>query len=281
LQQVKRLFGAGKAGHAGTLDPLASGLLVVLFGEATKFAGPALDADKEYVATLKLGERTSTGDAEGAVVERKDVPPQVEKQLPEILQQFKGDLHQVPPMYSALKQDGEALYKRARRGETVERAPRKVRIGKLELLSFTSPFLEIRVRCSKGTYVRVLAEDLGAALGTAAHLVALRRTGSGRYRVEGALTLEALAALEPQARLQRLLPLASLLEDLPRAELDAQGEDRLRKGQALKVGGLGEGICGVFGPGGSVIGLGEASVDGVLRALRLTQVPEKHVKSRA
>jgi tRNA pseudouridine55 synthase len=184
-------------------------------------------------------------------------------------------------MYSALKKDGEALYKKARRGEEVERAPRKVRISGLELLSFAAPLLELRVRCSKGTYVRVLAEDIGAALGTVAHLAALRRTGSGRFRVEGAITLETLGALEPQARLRRLLPIATLLEDLPRVELDAAGEDRLRKGQALRLGGLAAGTCGVFGPGGAVVGLGEASADGVLRALRLTQVPEKHVESRA
>jgi tRNA pseudouridine55 synthase len=278
LQQARRLLGAAKAGHAGTLDPLASGLLVVLFGEATKFAGPALEADKEYLTTLQLGERTSTGDAEGQVLERRPVAI-TELALRAALGRFEGEIEQVPPMHSALKLDGVPLYERARRGETVERRPRKVRIAELELVRFRSPLVDLRVRCSKGTYVRVLAEDIGAALGTGAHLAALRRTASGKFRVEDARTLDQLAALPEGARQARLLPLAALLDGLPRADLDEAAADRLRRGQALHYGGLAPGVCGVFGPAGAVIGLGRAEAGGVLRPLRLTHAAEKQVKS--
>jgi tRNA pseudouridine55 synthase len=275
LQKAKKLFGARKAGHAGTLDPLASGLLIVLFGEATKFAGPQLDGDKEYLATVQLGATTATGDAEGQVLERKSVPENAGKAIPSILEKFKGEIEQIPPMYSALKRDGVPLYKLARRGEEVERKPRRVTIVELELRAFNNPFMEIRVLCSKGTYIRSLAQDIGEALGCGAHLAALRRTASGRFRVDAAAGLDALAAMTPAARAERLLPLAELLVGLPRAELDAPSAARLRNGQALPVTGLGEGLCGVYGPGGAVIGLGRC--DGAsLRPFRLTQATEKH-----
>jgi tRNA pseudouridine55 synthase len=274
LQQAKRLLGARKAGHGGTLDPLASGLLIVVFGEATKFAGPLLDGDKEYLATLRLGITTATGDAEGEILERHAVEVS-ESQIEEALGRFRGEIEQVPPMYSALKRDGVPLYKLARRGEEVERKPRPVRIAQLDLKAFTAPLVEIQVRCSKGTYIRTLAEDIGAALGTGAHLAALRRTASGRFRVENAVTLEALAGATPALRRQHLLALAELLVGLPRAELDEPSAARLRNGQALPVSGLAEGICGVYGPGGVVLGLGRS--DGaVLHPLRLTQATEKH-----
>jgi tRNA pseudouridine55 synthase len=274
LQQAKRLFKAAKAGHGGTLDPLASGLLVVLFGEGTKFAGPMLDADKEYVATLKLGERTSTGDAEGEVLERK--PVSVEPRMVDgVLGRFLGTIEQVPPMHSALKRDGVPLYKLARKGESVERAPRRVEIRELVCLSLAGERLEIRVRCSKGTYVRTLAEDIGAALGCGAHLAGLRRTALGRFHVEAAATPEALEALSAEERVTRVLPLSVLLVDLPRAELDESAEARLRQGQALKSSSLGEGLYGLYGPGGTVIGVGIAEAGGTLRPLRLTQAPKR------
>ena len=278
LQRAKRLFGAAKAGHAGTLDPLASGLLIALFGEATKFAGPVLDADKEYVATVKLGVRTSTGDAEGEIL-ATELAMVEEPALRQALARFTGEIEQVPPMHSALKRDGVPLYKMARRGESVDRAARRVRILSLELLHYKTPLVEIRVRCSKGTYVRTLAEDLGEALGCGAHLAALRRTASGSFKVEQAHAFEALQKMTPEERQRTLLPLAALLGGLPRAELDADAEDRLRKGQALKLDGLGAGLHGVFDAAGQVIGLGHAE-SGVLRPLRLTQGAEKHVKSR-
>jgi len=274
LQKAKRLYGAAKAGHAGTLDPLASGLLMVLFGEATKFAGPLLDADKEYLATLKLGARTATGDAEGEVLERR--PVSVTHGSLAVLQRFRGEIDQVPPMHSALKHNGTPLYRLARRGEEVERAPRRVFIRELEALRLEGETLELRVSCSKGTYIRVLAEDIGEALGCGAHLGGLRRTASGRFRIEQAATLEALADAEERRR--RLLPLPALLEGLPRAELGAAEEARLRQGQTLKISGLHPGLCAVVRPDGEVIGLGSADAAG-LRPLRLTQTGENHLKS--
>ena len=280
LQRVKRLFGANKAGHAGTLDPLASGLLVVLFGEATKLAGTLLDADKEYLARLKLGERTATGDAEGEVLERREVSVS-QAQISSVLARFRGVLEQIPPMHSALKRDGVPLYRMARRGENVQRAARRVEISALENVGFGSPFLELRVRCSKGTYIRVLAEDVGAALGTGAHLAALRRTASGRFLVADALAIEALEALSGEERSRRLLRLAALLQDFPRAELDRAAESRFRNGQALALLGLAQGLCAVYGEGGEVIGLGQADAAGRLRPVRLTasQAAEKHRKN--
>jgi tRNA pseudouridine55 synthase len=274
LQKAKKIMGARKAGHGGTLDPLASGLLVVVFGEATKFAGPLLDGDKEYLATLQLGVTTATGDAEGDVLERRPIDAN-DADVQEVLGRFRGEIEQIPPMYSALKRDGVPLYKLARRGEEVERKARRVSISQLDLRAFHSPLMEIRVRCSKGTYIRTLAQDIGAALGCGAHLAALRRTGSGRFRIDDAVGLEALAAMSPESRLRRLLPLAELLVGLPRAELDAPSAARLRNGQALPVSGLAQGLCGVFGPDGAVLGLGRS--DGAsLHPLRLTQASEKH-----
>ena len=271
LQQAKRLCGAKKAGHAGTLDPLASGLLVVLFGEATKFAGPLLEDDKAYRATLKLGERTATGDAEGPVIERGpgDVSAAA---LHEALQRFRGEIDQVPPMYSALKLEGRPLYELARRGETVARPPRRVTISRLEAVRVAPPLVELDIRCSKGTYVRALAEDIGAALGTVAHLAALRRTASGAFRLEDACTLDALEAMSPAERGRRLLPLEGLLRGLPRAELSPEEEARFRNGQALAIQGL-AGLCGVHARDGRVIGLGHAEA-GALRPVRLTATQE-------
>jgi len=278
LQKAKRLFGAAKAGHAGTLDPLASGLLLLLFGEATKFAGPLLDADKEYLATLKLGERSATGDAEGPILETREVSFS-DDQLAAVLARFRGALEQVPPMHSALKHAGTPLYRLARRGQEVVRAPRRVQILELEPVKREGTTLVLRVLCTKGTYIRVLAEDIGEALGCGAHLGGLRRTASGRFRIEHAATLEALA--EPEERRRRLLPLPALLEGLPRAELAAAEETRLRQGQTLKISGLHPGLCAVVRPDGAVIGLGNADAEGGLKPLRLTQTAEKHLKSAA
>jgi tRNA pseudouridine55 synthase len=261
LQKAKRIFGAKKAGHAGTLDPLASGLLLVLFGEATKFAGPLLEDEKEYRARLKLGEKTSTADAEGDILETREVAVS-RGEVDAALARFRGEIEQVPPMHSALKRDGVPLYQLARKGQTVERAPRRVRILELECVEFTPPFLDLRVRCTKGTYVRTLAEDIGDALGTGAHLAALRRTGSGGFR------------------LRHLLPLDSLLAGITRAELDPQQEARFRQGQALKPF-SGEGLRAVYGADGRLVGLGQAELGGVLRPVRLlaSQETDKHPKT--
>jgi tRNA pseudouridine55 synthase len=276
LQEAKRLSRAKKAGHAGTLDPLASGLLIVLFGEATKFAGPLLDADKEYLATLELGRRTSTGDAEGEVLEERPVsvtPTQIEAAL----ERFRGAIEQVPPMHSALKRDGVPLYKLARKGKTVERASRRVQIFELALLGYQPPRLDLRVRCSKGTYIRTLAEDIGAALGSGAHLAALRRSRSGAFRVQDALTLAQLHAQPREG--WPLLALAALLAGFPATRLDAAAEARLRNGQALKISGLQEGLCALYGADGAVIGLARAHPEGLVKAVRLTQAAEKARKT--
>ena len=266
LQKAKQLLGAAKAGHAGTLDPLASGLLLVLLGEATKFAGPLLDADKEYVASVKLGERTTTGDAEGEVLQSRKVELQ---DLPSVLERFRGEIEQVPPMHSALKHQGTPLYRLARRGQEVERAARKVRISTLEQIDLAAERLVLRVVCSKGTYIRVLAQDIGEALGCGAHLCGLRRTGSGRFRVDHAVTLEALQEMGMEQRRARLVSLSALLDGLPQARLEAADELRLRQGQALKISGLQPGLCAVLRQDGAVIGLGTADGEN-LRPLRLT-----------
>jgi tRNA pseudouridine55 synthase len=266
LQAVKRLLGAKKAGHAGTLDPLASGLLPLLFGEATKFAQFGLDAPKQYLARIRLGVRTDTGDAEGKVLEERPVAVE-DAALAGALQRFRGVIEQVPPMHSALKHEGRPLYALARAGRSVERAPRKVEVHELELLERKQDVLEVRVRCSKGTYIRQLAADLGSALGCGAHLAALRRTAVGAFRVEQAVSLEALEAASEAERAARLLPADSLLGELPRLDLDQAQAERFLMGQAIASGGTqGGGACRVYGAG-TLLGIGSLE-DGVLQPRR-------------
>jgi len=267
LQAVKRLLGAEKAGHAGTLDPLASGLLPLLFGEATKFAQFGLHAAKEYVADIRLGVATDTGDAQGALVERR--PAGVDDaQLAKALAGFRGEIEQVPPMYSALKHGGRPLYALARAGQTVARESRQVTVHELELVSRMGDFLRLRVRCSKGTYVRQLAADLGLALGTGAHLEALRRTAVGRFQIERAVTLDDLQALGEQARLAWLQPADSLLAELPRLDLDEAQAARFLNGQAIDLAVCG-GSCRVYLRDGPLLGVGEARPGVGLRPVRL------------
>jgi len=214
LQKAKGLLRAEKGGHTGTLDPLATGLLPLCFGAATKFSQASLDADKAYRATLRLGQRTASGDAEGAVIEQRPVACD-RAAIESALAHFTGDIDQRPPMHSALKHEGRALYEYARAGIEVERAARRVVIHRIDIVDWQSPDLVIDVSCSKGTYVRTLAEDIGAWLGCGAHLVALRRTGSGALRLEDAVTLEALAAMDESGRESRLLPADRLLASWP------------------------------------------------------------------
>ena len=268
LQATKRLFRAAKAGHAGTLDPLASGLLLVLFGDATKYAGLLLEADKVYLAVLRLGVTTTTGDAEGEVTGRHPVAVS-ETQVEAALAQFRGKISQLPPMYSALKFEGRPLYALAREGKTVERRPREVVIHALELVSLRGELLELRVRCSKGTYVRSLAEDIGAALGTGAHLAALRRTSVGALSLRDATSLEALEAMTEAERERKLLPLDAMLRDLPRLDCAADQEARFRNGQAIEIATTPQGQCAVYGPAG-LIGVGLADGAGMVRPVRLT-----------
>ena len=274
LQAAKRLYQAEKAGHAGTLDPLASGLLPILFGEATKFSQLALDADKEYLASARLGITTTTADAEGEVLERKpvDVP---ESAIEPALARLRGPIEQVPPMYSALKHAGQPLYAIARQGRSVARAARRVHIHELQLLHFEGDRLDLRVRCSKGTYVRTLVEDLGQALGCGAHLSALRRTAAGQFRIADAATLDQLQLATPPERDGLLLPLERLLAGLPRVDLAGPLAERFAQGQAIQLEGTPAGCCSVFRAKGGLLGIGEAGPLGELRPRRLVaQMPE-------
>lgn len=268
LQAVKRLYGAAKAGHAGTLDPLATGLLPLLFGEATKFAQLALDADKEYLARARLGATTSTADADGEVLERRLVAVGRDAIEP-ALARLRGDIAQVPPMYSALKHAGKPLYALARQGRSVERAARRVRIHELVMVEFAGDAVDLRVRCSKGTYIRTLVEDLGRALGCGAHLETLRRTAAGSFRIGDAVTLEQLQAASGAERDRWLLPLQRLLEGLPRVDLAGPVAGRFAQGQAIRLEQPRQGRCSVYGAEGEFLGVGEAGPTGELRPHRL------------
>ncbi|MBI5107786.1 MAG: tRNA pseudouridine(55) synthase TruB [Rhodocyclales bacterium] len=258
LQAARRLFRAEKAGHTGTLDPLATGLLPLCFGEATKFAGELLDADKAYLATVQLGITTDTADAEGRVLETRPVAVSLE-QLRSALNAFLGEIDQVPPMYSALKRDGKPLYEYARAGIDVERKARRVAIHSLELMdpghALANDQFSFLVRCSKGTYVRTLAADVGERLGCGAHLVALRRTAIGPLALHQAHTLAALEALDAEARDQVLLPVDFLLADLVAAKLDARAAARLSNGQTIEWSGVAEQRVRAYDDEGRFLGL--------------------------
>jgi tRNA pseudouridine55 synthase len=218
LQRVKRLFNAQKAGHTGNLDPLATGVLPICLGEATKVSAFLLDADKRYLGKVKLGVRTRTADAEGEVIETREVGELDEARVRAVLQRFLGEIEQVPPMHSAIKVDGQPLYKLAHQGLEVERKPRRVTIYSLDLLSIAGDILEIDVRCSKGTYIRTLAEDIGEALGCGAHLAGLVRTEAGPFRLEEAVDMPSLEHLAEEGHqvLDGLLqPVEGALEDWP------------------------------------------------------------------
>jgi len=233
LIRAKRVLNAKKAGHTGTLDPFATGLLPLCFGEATKFSQDLLEADKTYEATIHLGIMTNTGDTEGEVIETLPVDV-TQAQIDAALARFRGPILQVPPMYSALKRDGKAYYEYAREGITLEREARPVTIHALEFVSYEAPFLKIRVTCSKGTYVRVLGEDIGAALGCGAHLNALRRTQVGALTSDGMITMEALQA--HPAPLSLLAPVDALLSSFPVVELTPELAVRFLQGQRLALG---------------------------------------------
>lgn len=272
LQRARRLLNAAKAGHTGTLDPMASGLLPLTFGEATKFSQLLLDADKTYLAQVRLGVDTDSGDADGKIVRTAAVTVG-RAQIEDVLARFRGDIEQVPPMYSALKRDGKALYEYARAGIEVERAPRAVRIDALELLEVGGDCgvdsFRIRVACSKGTYIRSLAMDIGAALGCGAHLSALRRTRVGRFEVATAVTLEQLEAAEGLARDAMLQPVDALVADFPRLQLDAGDAEHLLQGRVLQPGEKGsDGLVRAYGPQG-FLGLARWGADGRVVAQRL------------
>lgn len=274
LQKAKRLFNAEKAGHTGTLDPLASGLLPLCFGAATKFSQVSLDADKRYTATLHLGVITSTGDLEGDVVEQRDV--NVDRgAIDGVIARFTGAIEQLPPMHSALKHQGRALYEYAREGIEVERATRHITIHRLSVIEWSGHTLVLDVLCSKGTYVRTLAEDVGAALGCGAHLSALRRTASGPLAIDAAITLDALAGLADTERDAHLLPPDALLAEWPEHRLPAHEAARFLTGLRRRVNAADAPHLRVYGPeprallGSAHITAGELIPDRLLSPLEV------------
>jgi tRNA pseudouridine55 synthase len=260
VARVKRLYGARKAGHTGSLDPLASGMLPICFGEATKFGAQLLEADKAYRVTVRLGERTLSADRESEVIETRVLPPWSREQLQHELALFPRDYRQVPPMHSALKQDGKPLYEYARAGITRERIARSITIHALKLLDWQPPELCFDVRCTKGTYIRVLAEDLAAQLGTVGHLAALRRTGVAPFDAHVPWAFDALEAMSPAQRHEILLPVDAALCACERFDLPSGGVDAFRQGQTLNLApelrGAPLGTVRIYAAGLGFLGLG-------------------------
>ena len=269
LQKIKLSYQAAKAGHTGTLDPLATGLLPLCFGEATKFAHFLTDADKVYIATLKFGITTNTGDAEGEVLSVKDVNFS-KMQLEQVCNQFVGVISQIPPMYSALKHEGKAMYEYARAGVEIERAARTITIHNIEINAFDQDVATITVKCSKGTYIRTLAEDIGAQLGCGAHLIGLRRTATANYQINQAITLEQFEAMSPAQRALLLLPADSAVQHLPAITLDADSTFYLQQGQAIwQSGSVPQGLIRLYNEQHEFLGLGELQSDGKIAPKRL------------
>jgi tRNA pseudouridine55 synthase len=269
VARLKRLFNARKAGHTGSLDPLASGMLPICFGEATKFGAQLLDADKTYRVTARLGERTPSADRESEVIERRALPDFSIEELRRALAEFPRDYAQVPPMHSALKQDGRPLYEYARAGITRERAARAIVIHDMQFLAWRAPDLSFDVRCSKGAYIRVLAEDLAAQLGTIAHLAGLRRLSVAPFASERQWTFEALEELAPGARLDTLLPVDAALADWRRLDLPEGGVSAFRQGQTVSIPVETPGNVRIYAAGLGFLGLAAIEPAGRLVPLRL------------
>ena len=268
LQKVRWLYRAHKAGHTGALDPLATGLLPICLGEATKFSHYLLDADKRYQTTIQLGTATSTGDVEGEVVKSQAVPLLTEDSISKILKQFEGETTQIPPMYSALKKDGRPLYELARQGIEIERPARPVRISQIELLSFKEQSISLDVTCSKGTYIRVLGEDIAKAMGTVGHLTKLHRIQTGHFQLDEHMTIEYLESLDEVAREQLLLPSYAAVEGLPKLELPLERVKYFNNGQESSVDfPESDGVL-VFS-NGQCLGLAEVNTVGRLKPKRL------------
>ena len=272
LQQVRRLFNARKAGHCGSLDPLATGVLPICLGEATKFSGYLLGANKCYRASCRLGQTTTSGDAEGEIIETSTVQVDV-TQIQQLLPQFVGEIEQIPPMYSALKHQGKRLYQLAREGKQVERAPRKITIHQLTLLDFDGQTLDIDVACSKGTYIRTLAEDIGAQLGCGAHLSALHRSSVDKFDEADAFSMEQLENLQAQGieLLDTvLLPVGAALEQFPQIILNPSDSLDIRQGRRIGLAATAEpGLRRLRSSEGAFLGLGELAGNGELSAKRL------------
>lgn len=278
LQKVKRLFDANKAGHTGSLDPLASGLLPLCLGEATKLSSFLLDADKIYEGVCQLGVKTSTADAEGEVIATRPVPALDEQQIIEVLQQFTGDIEQIPPMHSAIKRQGQPLYKLAHQGIEVEREPRRVTIYRLTLTRLETDTFAFEVHCSKGTYIRTLVEDIGEVLGCGAHLAALRRTMVGPFMLaEGGITLDELERLRDDEGVtaldRQLLPMDKALENWPAVRLTENSTFYVRQGQPVQVAKAPtSGWVRLFAANDHFIGVGQILEDGRVAPKRLFNV---------
>ena len=272
LQQVKNLYKAQKAGHTGSLDPLATGILPICLGEATKVSAFLLDADKKYRVVIKLGEKTDTADAEGEIIESSSTDMISEQSVKEVLPLFVGEQQQLPPMYSALKHNGERLYNLARRGIEVERKPRKITIYNLQLVAVDLPFFTLDVHCSKGTYIRTLAEDIGEKLGCGAHVAVLERTGVGTFEAD-AVPFEKLSQLAESgfAEIDKLLlPIDSALMDWPEINLNADSAFYIKQGQAVMVPKAPvDGYLRLYGPKKEFIGVGFVQSDGKVAPKRL------------
>ncbi len=273
LQAARRLYNAAKAGHTGSLDPMATGLLPLCFGEATKVAGLLLGARKAYEAECRLGQVTDTGDAEGQVVASAAVPELDPARLREVLEHFTGDIQQVPPVHSALKRDGVPMYVRARRGEQVEMQARPVTVHAIELLQWRAPYLRLRVTCGSGTYIRSLARDIGEELGCGAHLTALRRLWVEPFRQPVMHTLDALDACGASARDGLLLPVDAGLARLPAVHLDTADARALGHGQPVASSGDIEGRCRAYAEDGRLLALAECRHDGLLHVVRGFHLP--------
>ncbi|MDD5272799.1 MAG: tRNA pseudouridine(55) synthase TruB [Methylovulum sp.] len=271
LQEVRRLFNANKAGHTGALDPLATGLLPLCFGEATKVSGLMLDDDKRYQVTVQLGVMTDTGDAEGVVIDTQAVPPLTQAELLACLQRFTGAIAQVPPMYSALKHQGKKLYELAREGITIERQARHIQIFELLLLDFTADSLTLEVACSKGTYIRSLAEDIGHALGTCATVTALRRLAAGQFSLANAKTLEELSAMDMPSLLDTLIAVDKPLSGLPAVQLSEAQAISIRYGQTIIFPGSESGSVRLYHDS-LFLGLGEMLLDGKIAPKKLFNI---------
>ena len=273
VARVKRLFDARKAGHTGSLDPLASGMLPICFGEATKFGAQLLDADKTYRVTVRLGERTPSADRESAVIERRELPQLSAAQLEQSLADFPREYSQVPPMHSAIKQDGKPLYEYARAGQWRERAPRSIVIHELRLLDWQAPDLSFDVRCTKGAYIRVLAEDLAARLSTIGHVIGLRRLGVAPFAGEPQWTFDTLDPMTAVQRLGLLLPVDAALTGWRRLDLPAEGVNAFRQGQTVSIPvelpGNVPGNVRIYAAGLGFLGLGAVGPVGRLVPLRL------------
>ena len=277
LQKVKRIFQANKAGHTGALDPLATGMLPICLGEATKFSQFLLDSDKRYQVTAKLGERTDTSDAEGQVVETKVVNV-TESDIQQALAQFRGDILQVPTMFSALKHQGKPLYEYARAGITVEREARPITIFELKFIAYEAPFLTLEVHCSKGTYIRTLVDDLGEVLGCGAHVTVLRRLAVADYPIAAMMSyvdLQNMAENQPLEALDKLLlPMDTAVSNLPKINLNEQQTKAVGFGQRVKFENVEQmyGLVRLFSNTAQFLGVAEVTADDVIRPNRMVNL---------